>query len=77
VTAQESLLPQADKDSLDDEALMPDFKGLTIREALRIAKVRSIDLDVSGSGWAVRQLPEAHSVLGGERVCKIVFEMKN
>ena len=61
----------------DDASLMPDFKGLTIREALRKAKSRSIDLQVSGSGWAARQIPQAGTVLGDERICKIFFEMKH
>jgi cell division protein FtsI (penicillin-binding protein 3) len=65
------------EDDLDDDSLMPDFTGLTIREALKISKSRSIELQISGNGWAVRQSPEHGSVLGDERLCKIVFEMKN
>lgn len=77
VTVDKSLVESENEDALDDETQMPDFKGLTIREALRVAKARSIDLEVSGSGWAVRQFPEAHAVLSNERICKIVFAMKN
>ncbi|MHB8137293.1 MAG: penicillin-binding protein [Smithellaceae bacterium] len=77
VTADRSLVNDAIEEVLDDESSMPDFKGLTIREALKRAKSRSIDLQVSGSGWAVRQSPDAGSVLGSERICKIEFETKN
>ena len=77
VTADNSLVEDVIADEIDDESRMPDFKGLTIREALKLAKSRSIDLQVSGSGWAVSQSPAPGSVLGDERVCKIVFEMKN
>lgn len=61
----------------DDESRMPDFKGLTIREALKRAKSRSVELQVSGSGWATSQIPAPGSVLDDERLCKVMFEMKN
>ena len=79
VAADQSLLEGLDPDEnqIDSELQMPDFRGLTIREALKTAKSRSIDLRVSGSGWAVSQVPAPGSLLGDERLCKIVFEMKN
>jgi cell division protein FtsI (penicillin-binding protein 3) len=61
----------------DDESIMPDFRGLTIRDAMKKAKTRSIELKVSGNGWAVRQYPPAGRVLGEDRVCNVVFEMNN
>ena len=77
--ADKSMVENVSKaeDDLDDDSLMPDFTGLTIREALKISKSRSIELQISGNGWAVRQFPKPGSVLGDERLCKIVFEMKN
>jgi len=79
VAADQSLLEGLDpgENQIDNESRMPDFRGLTIREAMKTAKSRSIDLRVSGSGWAVSQVPAPGSVLGDERLCKIVFEMKN
>lgn len=65
------------EDTTDDDSRMPDFRGLTIREALKTAKSRSVELEVSGNGWAVKQFPEPGSVLNDERLCKVVFEMKN
>ena len=61
----------------DDESIMPDFRGLTIRDAMKKAKARSIELKVSGNGWAVRQYPPSGRVLGEDRVCNVVFEMNN
>jgi cell division protein FtsI (penicillin-binding protein 3) len=61
----------------DDESIMPDFRGLTIRDAMKKAKTRSIELKVSGNGWAVRQSPPAGRILGEDRVCNVVFEMNN
>jgi cell division protein FtsI (penicillin-binding protein 3) len=61
----------------DDESGMPDFTGLTIRQALRKAKANSIELSVSGNGWALRQYPRASTPLGDERVCKVVFGLND
>ena len=61
----------------NDESVMPDFRGLTIREAMKKAKARSIEIKVSGNGWAIRQYPPAGRVLGEDRICKVVFEMNN
>ncbi len=60
--------------SATDDSEVPDFTGLTIRQALRKAKANSIDLKVSGSGWAVRQYPQPGAPLAGQRVCKVFFE---
>lgn len=61
----------------NDESVMPDFHGLTIREAMKKAKTRSIEIKVSGNGWAVRQYPPAGRALGEDRICRVVFEMSN
>ena len=61
----------------DDESIMPDFIGLTIREALKKAKAGSIELKVSGNGWAVRQYPQAGTRLGEERLCNVAFELND
>lgn len=77
VTADKPLAEDMAFDAMDDDSRIPDFKGLTIREALKRAKSRSIELEISGSGWAVRQFPAPGTVVGEARLCKIVFEMKN
>ncbi|HPY35780.1 MAG TPA: penicillin-binding protein [Smithellaceae bacterium] len=65
-----------EQDLLDaDSSGMPDFTGLTIRQALKKAKANSIDLKVSGNGWAVRQYPNPGTPLSGGRVCKVFFEI--
>jgi len=61
----------------DDESVMPNFLNLTIREALKKAGARSIELNISGSGWAVSQYPPAGSPLGEKRVCSVIFELFN
>ena len=55
------------------DALMPDFRGLTIREVLRKAREKSLEIKVVGNGWAVSQSP-AHGVpLVRNRSCTIAF----
>jgi cell division protein FtsI (penicillin-binding protein 3) len=75
VSAQETLA--LGSVAQDDEAVMPDFLNLTIREAMKKAKARSIELKISGNGWAVRQDPQAGAQLGEERVCSVTFELDN
>lgn len=75
VSTQQTLTPQNVVSS--DESTMPNFAGLTIREAMKKAKAESIELKVSGNGWAVRQYPQAHTPFGEERVCNVVFELNN
>lgn len=73
VSAEQTLISEMVEHS--DGPSMPDFMGLTIREALKKAKAESIELKISGNGWAVRQSPEPHAPLGNERVCRVVFEV--
>jgi cell division protein FtsI (penicillin-binding protein 3) len=75
VSAQQTLIPQ--NAAGDDESTMPDFSGLTIREAMKKAKAESIELKISGNGWAVRQYPQAHAPFVDERGCNVVFELNN
>ena len=75
ISAQETIFARSVDNN--DESAVPDFHGLTIRDAMKKAKARSIELKVSGNGWAVRQYPPAGVVLGEDRVCNVVFEMNN
>jgi cell division protein FtsI (penicillin-binding protein 3) len=75
ISAQETIVARNVVNS--DESVMPDFHGLTIREVMKKAKARLIELKVSGNGWAVRQYPPAGRVLGEDRTCDVVFEMNN
>ena len=75
VSAEQTLTPQNVVE--DSESTMPNLLGLTIREAMKKAKAESIDLKVSGNGWAVSQYPQAHTPLGDERVCNVIFELNN
>jgi cell division protein FtsI (penicillin-binding protein 3) len=75
--AERMLTGEDSSDEEDDPSLMPDFRGMTIRETLKLARSKSIEPEISGSGWAVRQYPAPGSVIGKKRICKITFEIKN
>ena len=38
-----------------DESLVPDFRGMSVREVLKVSQDRGIDVRIVGSGWAVDQ----------------------
>jgi cell division protein FtsI (penicillin-binding protein 3) len=44
---------------------------------MKKAKAESIELKMTGNGWAVRQHPQPNTPLGNERVCQIVFDLNN
>jgi cell division protein FtsI (penicillin-binding protein 3) len=75
VSTQQTLVPPSTAE--DGESTMPNFIGLTIREAMKKAKAESIELKISGNGWAVRQYPQARTPLGDERLCSVAFELNN
>jgi cell division protein FtsI (penicillin-binding protein 3) len=56
-----------------DENMMPDFRGLTIRQALRRAKELGIQLQIAGNGWAVSQAPAPGVTIGEPRYCRVSF----
>ncbi len=66
-------MPAATAVGSEEEAVMPDFRGLTIREALRKAKGKNIQLKVVGNGWAVAQEPLPGTALSGVSSCTITF----
>ena len=56
-----------------EDSVMPDFRGLTIRDVLMKAKGKSIEIKVVGNGWAVKQDPAPGSSLASHRSCTIAF----
>jgi cell division protein FtsI (penicillin-binding protein 3) len=72
VSAPASLTGVAEMET--DETTMPDFRGLTIREALKKSRERGIDIRVVGSGWAAEQKPAAGMPLLKENICTVTFK---
>ncbi len=61
--ADDSALPVASALST-----LPDFAGLSLREALALAHQRALNLDVKGSGWVVGQDPAPGAPAGPDTV---------
>jgi len=60
-----------------DESLMPKFLGLSIRDVLRKAKQRGIEVKVTGNGWATEQHPAPGTPLTRSTVCSVIFSHGN
>lgn len=73
VSAPQIISTQADAEKDTDEPYMPDFKGMTIKDALKKAREKGIDVKITGSGWAVRQEPKAGVSLLTHRSCIVTF----
>jgi cell division protein FtsI (penicillin-binding protein 3) len=54
-----------------DESVMPDFRGMSMREIVTIARERDLNLEIIGSGWAVNQEPIPGSPIMNQLYCKI------
>jgi cell division protein FtsI (penicillin-binding protein 3) len=59
--------------STEDESTMPDFRGMTLREALKKSREKGIELKVQGSGWAASQEPAPGVSLLTHRSCSVSF----
>lgn len=58
-----------------DETSVPNFRGMTIREAIKKSKEKGIEIRVVGSGWAVAQQPAAGKPAPEDRLCTVTFGM--
>jgi cell division protein FtsI (penicillin-binding protein 3) len=57
---------------VEDDSVIPNFRGMTIREVLRKSKEKGIEVRVIGSGWATTQQPAAGVPAVG-RLCTVTF----
>ena len=73
IAANPAMDRQKSEQNLSDESIMPDFRGMTIRDALRKAKARGIELQIAGNGWAVNQVPAPGVAVGEPRYCTVSF----
>jgi cell division protein FtsI (penicillin-binding protein 3) len=61
------------RDIGDDKSVIPDFGGMSLREVLRIAQSRGIEIRTAGSGWAVNQKPSPGIPIEGNQPCYVLF----
>ncbi len=73
VSAPQIISTQVDTEKGADEPFMPDFRGMTIKDALKKAREKGIDIKVTGSGWAVSQVPKAGVSIHRHRSCAVSF----
>lgn len=60
-----------------DESLIPDFLGLSIRDVLRTARKRGIEVRIEGNGWAVKQHPAPGTPIAHSTHCSVIFDHGN
>ena len=56
-----------------DEPFMPDFTGMTMRDVLKKAREKGLDVKVAGTGWAVSQEPRSGMPIRNHRTCAVSF----
>jgi len=56
---------------------MPDFRGMTVRQALKAAQEKGLEMKVTGSGWASSQKPAPGTPLKGNRLCTVSFSTED
>jgi cell division protein FtsI (penicillin-binding protein 3) len=57
-----------ERDQVRDARSVPDFRGLSLRGALRMAAERELNLQVEGSGYVIAQRPAAGQPLDGTQI---------
>ena len=58
----------------EGKALVPDFTGLSIREAARLAELRGLAFESEGTGAAVRQSHSVNDIVAQGTRIKVYFE---
>jgi cell division protein FtsI (penicillin-binding protein 3) len=56
-----------------DESLVPDFRGMSVREVLKVSQERGIDVRIVGSGWAVDQRLAPGISAETDQPCYVLF----
>ncbi len=74
IAAQAAAVPAVTSAEMSsEEALIPDFTGMTLKKALEVSRQRGIELKVIGSGWAVSQEPAPGTTLLENPACTVRF----
>jgi len=61
------------RETEDDESVIPDFGGMSLREVLRIAQRRGMEVRTAGSGWVISQNPVPGTPIKGDQPCYVLF----
>lgn len=68
---KEGKLPAASTDS--SVVLIPDFQGMSVARVLGLAASARLSVSVQGTGWAVKQIPAANSLVPAESTVQVIF----
>ncbi len=77
VSVPQIISSHADMEKDMDEPGMPDFRGMTMRDVLKKAREKNIEIKIKGSGWAVSQEPKPSAPLRNQRFCAVSFSSGN
>jgi cell division protein FtsI (penicillin-binding protein 3) len=66
-------IPAAAASEAEENVFMPDFRGMTVRQALKAAQEKGLEMKVVGSGWAVSQKPAPGTSIKDSRLCTVSF----
>ncbi len=73
VSTPQIISRQDDMESDMDEPVMPDFTGMTMRDVLKKAKEKGLDVKVAGTGWVVSQNPKPGMPIRDHQSCAVSF----
>jgi cell division protein FtsI (penicillin-binding protein 3) len=73
VSAPQIISRHMDMENDTDEPFMPDFTGMTMRDVLKKARGKGLDIKVAGTGWAVSQEPRPGTPIRNHRSCAVAF----
>ena len=70
----EDVLNQSSRAYEEDESVIPNFQGMSVRDVLKKARERGIELKIQGSGWAVSQAPQPGIPIRSNPFCLVSFK---
>jgi cell division protein FtsI (penicillin-binding protein 3) len=70
---QVSTYAEFSRQEKSNDSVIPDFRGMSMRQVLHISRGMGIEVKVSGSGWAVKQDPAPGSSVGRHQFCRVFF----
>lgn len=69
-------LVQVEMDEATGKVVIPDFTGMTKRQARARLMEMGVPWDMQGAGWVVKQIPEPGTPLDEVRMCALEFGMR-
>ncbi|HUH66185.1 MAG TPA: penicillin-binding transpeptidase domain-containing protein [Syntrophales bacterium] len=73
VSAPQIISRHNDMEAGMEEPFMPDFTGMTMRDVLKKAREKGLEIQVAGTGWAVSQEPKAGVPIRNHKTCVVSF----